>query len=318
MSVKFDGYPHIIEAQQFSREWIEKVLFPEIEVAKNILSNKGCTLFSNKIMITLFYEPSTRTRFSFEFAMRYLGGKPISTENAEDFSSAVKGETLVDTIRVLNCYRPDVIVLRHKEDGSAKTASQVSKVPIINAGDGKGQHPTQALLDIYTIKEKLGRIDGISVAMVGDLANGRTVHSLSYLLGKFNNVEIFFISPECSQMKPEIKDYLKKHNTTFYENTDLRKVAHLVDVVYQTRVQKERGSAFDTNGKQGFFLVDRSVLDLMKKNAIVMHPLPRVDEITTEVDLDPRAVYLTNQVSNGLYTRIALLKIILDPPIWHG
>jgi aspartate carbamoyltransferase catalytic subunit len=315
MDVRFDGWPHVICAQQFSREWLENCLFPQADEMKAIVESGGNQILSRKRMVALFYEPSTRTRFSFEFAMSYLGGTVFQTENAREFSSAVKGETLSDSIRVLCRYRPNVIVMRHHEEGSAELAAQVSNVPVINAGDGRGQHPTQALLDIYTIYKRLRRIDGIVVAMVGDLVNGRTVRSLSYLLSKFKDVKILFTSPLCARMKSDIKEYLDAHKVTWFEGQDIRDVASEVDVIYQTRTQKERGSSFGVNSDGGYFLVDRSVVELMKQNAIVMHPLPRVDEITTDVDDDPRAVYLTDQVESGLYVRMALLKTILNPPI---
>jgi aspartate carbamoyltransferase catalytic subunit len=197
-------------------------------------------------------------------------------------------------------------------------------VPIINAGDRQpddcppspfaGQHPTQAFLDVFTIQERLGGIDGVSIAMVGDLINGRTVRSLSYLLGKFKGVTIYFVSPKHAQMRQDVKDYLDRHNIRWCEVTDLREVAGLVDVVYQTRTQKECGTTIDRNDhSMGYFIVDCEILRLMKKDAIVMHPLPRVDEIGPEVDADPRAVYLNEQVKAGLYTRMALLKMILAP-----
>lgn len=306
----FYGLPHVIEAQQFQREWIEGPFFQEVKQMEKIVVQGGCGILSRRIMAALFYEPSTRTRFSFETAMLKLGGSVLQTENAREFSSAVKGESLADTIRNLCEYRLDVIVLRHHEDGSAAEAVRVSSVPIINAGDGKGQHPTQALLDIYTIYKELGYIDDISIVMVGDLINGRTVRSLSYLLGKFRNVKIYFVSPPCAQMRPDIKAYLDRHNVKFQETTDLFAVATIADVIYQTRVQKERGTQFDHNS--GHYIVDESVLSLMKKDAIIMHPLPRVDEITPGVDKDLRAAYF-RQAGNGLFTRMALLKMILAP-----
>jgi aspartate carbamoyltransferase catalytic subunit len=305
---------HIIEAQQFSREWLERQFFSLTREMEKT-AKKGCSdILSGKRMITLFYEPSTRTRASFEMAMDLLGGKVVfSTENARQFSSAAKGETLEDTIRILNGYRPDVIVLRYDEEGGAKRATEVSRVPIINAGDGTEQHPTQALLDIYTIKKELGRIDGISIAMVGDLNRGRTVRSLSYLLGKFSDIKIYFVAPEVAKMRDDIKKYLKRHKVWFTEEHDLRLVAPKVDIIYQTRIQKERGKLLLRFEKEkGFYLVSQEILDLTKKDTIIMHPLPRVNEISPEVDSDPRATYF-RQAENGLYVRMALLKIILAP-----
>ncbi len=304
---------HIIESQQFDRDFLEKALFPLAQKMEKVAKEGGSKALSGKRMITLFYEPSTRTRASFEMAMDLLGGKVVfSTENARQFSSAVKGETLEDTIRILNGYRPDVIVLRYDEEGGAKRAAEVSKVPIINGGDGTGQHPTQALLDLYTIQKEIGKIAGISVAMVGDLARGRTVRSLSYLLTKFPGVKIYFISPQVAKMRDDIKDYLKRKRVWFTEGNDLREVAPKIEVIYQTRTQKERAPLLaDPEKENGFYIINQEVLDLMKKDAIIMHPLPHVEEIAPEVDLDPRAVYF-RQAENGLYIRMALLKMILS------
>lgn len=305
---------HIVEAQQFERLWLETILFPLADEMKEVFLCGGKKTLSGKRMISFFYEPSTRTRASFELAMDYLGGRVVfSTENAGEFSSAKKGESIRDTIRVLNRYRPDVIVLRYNQEGGAKIAADASDVPVINAGDRHpGQHPTQALLDLYTILKKRGVIDGLSIAMVGDLVNGRTVRSLSYLLGKFKDIKIYFVSPLASQMKEDVKDYLRRRNVLFSELTDLRQVAASVDVVYQTRTQTEVGSVINRSDfSKGYFIVDKAVVDLMKPEAIIMHPLPRIDEITLEVDSDPRAVYLTDQVEAGLLVRMAILKILL-------
>lgn len=303
---------HIIESQQFERNWLEKEFFPLAKEMEEVAKAGGSEILSKKRMITLFYEPSTRTRASFEMAMDELGGKVVfSTENARQFSSAAKGETLEDTIRILNGYRPDVIVLRYDEECGAKRAAEVSQAPIINAGDGTGQHPTQALLDLYTIQKEIGRIAGTSIAMVGDLARGRTVRSLAYLYTKFPKVKIYFISPEVAKMKNDIKNYLKKHSVFWEEGNDLREIASKVNIIYQTRIQKERGELPPQPEKvKSFCVINREVLNSMKKDAIIMHPLPRADEILPEVDSDPRAVYF-RQAENGLYTRMALLKIIL-------
>ena len=300
---------HIIEAQQFSREFLEKTLFPLAREMQIIVRRGGSKCFPKKRMITFFYEPSTRTRASFEIAMDLLGGKVVfSTENAAQFSSAAKGETLRDTIRVLNRYRPDIIVLRHKEEGSAKLAAENSEAPIINAGDGAGQHPTQALLDLYTIQKRFGHIDGLSIAMIGDLARGRTVRSLSYLLGKFSEIKIYFVSPNHLRIGDDIKNYLTRHGVSFYETTDLRAIMPLVDVIYQTRLQRERGTTVQIDAD---FHITPEITALMKPETIIMHPLPRNEELALEVDQDPGAVYLTDQIDSGLFVRMALLKIIL-------
>ncbi len=302
---------HIIEAQQFDREILE-FLFETASSMEEIARNGGSDILKGKKMISLFYEPSTRTRISFEMAMYHLGGAVISTENARDFSSAAKGETIEDTIRVLNSYLPDVIVMRHYESGSAKRAALVSDVPIINAGDGPGQHPTQALLDLYTIQKELGQIDGMTVTMVGDLANGRTVRSLCYLLAKFRDIKIRFVSPDVVRMKQDIKDYLDEHNIPYEEIDDLAEAVRDCNVVYQTRIQKERfGDRIEDYYKaKGIYIIDKKIMEIMNKDAIVMHPLPRLDEISTEIDSDPRAAYF-RQAQNGLFIRMALLKTII-------
>ena len=303
----------IIEAQQFSRQWQENELFPTAQKMETIVAKRGSMDLAGKKMITFFYEPSTRTRASFEIAMDMLGGRVIfSTENAADFSSLAKGEDIRDTILVLNRYQPDVIVLRSKTEGDAKRAAEISLAPIFNAGDGVGQHPTQAMLDVYTIKKKFGRIDGISIAMAGDLAKGRTVRSLAYLLGKYSDVTIHLVSPEELKMRDDIKDYLRRHNVFFYETNDLRQVAPFVDVIYQTRPQKERGTeTYPLISDSGYFAINCEITGMMKQNSIIMHPLPRNEEIEREVDKDHRAVYLTDQIDSGLAVRMALLRMYL-------
>ena len=301
---------HVVEAQQFDVPTLVQ-LFEVSEKMEQVVERGGTTDYQNRIMATLFYEPSTRTRFSFETAMHRLGGRVISTENAAEFSSVAKGETLEDTIRIMNGYA-DVIVLRHQEVGAAKRAAAVSRVPVINAGDGVGQHPTQALLDLYTIRKEIGTIDGLRIAMVGDLAQGRTVRSLTYLLSKFQDIRMYFVAPPLLRIKEDILAHLRERHVWFTEETALDKVLPEVDVVYQTRVQKERfGDRYaDYEKCRGVYVINSSTLRLMKPKAIVMHPLPRLDEITMEVDADPRAAYF-RQAQNGLYVRMALLSIVL-------
>ena len=302
---------HIIEAQQFERELLENKFFPLAKEMEEVAMSRGShNMLLGKRMITFFYEPSTRTRCSFEMAMDMLGGRVVfSTENAREFSSAAKGETIEDTMRVVSGYYPDVIVLRSHEEGMAARAAEVSSAPVINAGDGKGQHPTQALLDLYTIWKETGRISGISIAMAGDLLNGRTVRSLSYLIGKFPDVKIYFVSPESARMRYDIKDYLRRHGVWFIEERDLRNVVDKVEVVYQTRIQKERGTVL-TEQENSAFTINKETLESMRADTIVMHPLPRVDEILPEVDKDHRAAYF-RQAQNGLFVRMALLVMIL-------
>lgn len=302
---------HVVEAQQFDRELMNDI-FATTREMENVVSRYGSSILNRRIMASLFYEPSTRTRLSFESAMFRLGGEVITTESAREFSSAAKGETLEDTIRIVEGYA-DVIVMRHFESGAARRASEVASVPIINAGDGPGQHPTQALLDIYTIQKELGHLDDIKVALVGDLANGRTARSLAYLLAKFNNVKLYFVAPHVVRMKDDIKAHLAEHNVFFEEEEDLLKVAKEVDVIYQTRIQKERfGDRIeDYEQARGKYIIDEKVMDTLSKNAIVMHPLPRIDEIDPAVDGDPRSAYF-RQAHNGLYIRMTLLRMVLE------
>jgi len=299
---------HVIESQQFSRSLLEELFARSDEIKRE--PHKFMGRLNGQVMAALFYEPSTRTRLSFEAAMLRLGGQTMGTDNAREFSSAAKGETLEDSIRIVGGYA-DVIVIRHNEEGAAKRAASVSSVPIINAGDGPGQHPTQALLDIYTIKDELNRVDGIKVAMVGDLANGRTVRSLTYLLSKFKEIKIWFVAPPAVAMRDDLKAHLDEHRVPWVETEDLESVLPEVDVVYMTRIQKERFADPDAyNAVNGIYRIDASSLALMRKYSIVMHPLPRVDEIAPEVDEDPRAAYF-RQARNGLPVRMALLDRLL-------
>ncbi len=300
---------HVIESQQFSRSILEDLFARSEEMKREPHHFMG--RLAGQVMAALFYEPSTRTRLSFEAAMLRLGGEAMGTDNAREFSSAAKGETLEDTIRIVSGYA-DVIVLRHNEEGAAKRAAAVSTVPVINAGDGPGQHPTQALLDLYTIRDELSRIDGVRVAMVGDLANGRTVRSLAYLLSKFKDIKLWFVAPPQVAMRDDLKAHLDEHHVPWVETQDLEAVLPEVDVVYMTRIQKERFSDPEAyNAVKGVYRIDKSSLALMRKYAILLHPLPRVDEIATEVDDDPRAAYF-RQARNGLHIRMALLDRLLS------
>lgn len=301
---------HVVAAQDFNRGMLEE-LFDQAHGMETVVARGGSKILDGMIMASLFYEESTRTRFSFETAMLRLGGSVISTENARQFSSVSKGETLEDTVRIINGYA-DIIVMRHYESGAARRAADVSRVPIINAGDGTGQHPTQAFLDLYTIEKELGHIDDISIAVVGDLANGRTVRSLCYLLAKYRKVRIHMVAPPVVRMGQDIKEYLSRHDVWYREETDLRAIAPEIDVLYQTRIQKERfgDRAEDYLAARGVYVVDRQLADTMKPESIIMHPLPRVDEIVTDVDSDPRAAYF-RQAQNGLYIRMALLAACL-------
>jgi len=299
---------HIIESQQFTLPKI-KELFERTEQMKKIVARGGTLDYSNKIMANLFYKPSTRTSFSFASAMYRLGGKVLATEHASEFSSEIQGEMIEDTIRIIGNYC-DTIVLRHIEEGGAKRAAAVSDVPIINAGDGSGgQHPTQALLDLYTIYNECKTLNGLSVAFIGALDNGRTVRSLAYLLGKYDRIKLYFIAPDEMQIKPDILEYLDKRNFSYELSNSSNGILNKVDVVYQTRLDKERlqSKNIDLSG----YNIDSKVLQTMKYDAIIMHPLPRSVEISHEVDKDPRAAYF-RQTKNGLYVRMALLSMLFD------
>ena len=300
---------NVIESQQFSRSLLEDLYARADEMKRE--PHRFMGRLAGQVMAALFYEPSTRTRLSFEAAMLRLGGQTMGTDNAREFSSAAKGETLEDTIRIVSGYA-DVIVLRHSEEGAARRAASVSTVPIVNAGDGPGQHPTQALLDLYTIRAELGRIDGVHVAMVGDLANGRTVRSLSYLLSKFKDIKLWFVAPPQVAMRDDLKSHLDEHHVPWVETQDLDAVLPEVDVVYMTRIQKERFTDPEAyNAVKGVYRIDGESLARMRKYAVLLHPLPRVDEIAPEVDADPRAAYF-RQARNGLHIRMALLDRILS------
>jgi len=300
---------HVISAQQLTPE-ILSVLF---EKADELRENPSKEL-KGKVLATLFYEPSTRTRLSFESAMLKLGGQVISTENARESSSATKGESIEDTIRVIGSYA-DCIVIRHSQEDISMKAAAVSPVPIINAGEGKRQHPTQALLDIYTIQKELGTLQDLKIAIVGDLASGRTAKSLSYALGGFQGkgIEIIFVSPDNLKMSEDVKDYLKKQDIKFTEEVDLDNVLPKVNIVYMTRTQKERMSTEDYEKAKGRYCINMNNLKLVKENARIMHPLPHVEEIDLPIDVektDKRVAYF-RQAENGLYTRMALLSMLL-------
>jgi len=284
-------------------------LFERTGTMKKIVARGGTKDYENKIMATMFYSPSTRTRFSFESAMYRLGGKVLSTEQAKEFSSEIEGERLEDSIQIIGQYC-DTIVLRHPEQGGAERASRVSPVPIINAGDGDfGQHPTQALLDLYTIYNECQSLDGLSVAFMGALDKGRTVRSLAYLLSKFERTKLYFVAPKELQIKPDILEHLEEKGISYELLSDSREVVDKVDVFYQTRINKDRLKK--KNQKLDKFNIDYQFIQKMRKNAIIMHTLTRSVEINPDVDSDPRAAYF-RQTNNGLYVRMALLTMLFD------
>lgn len=302
---------HILTTQQFlDRQLLKKIFQSAAQFEKLDKRRKIPPLLRSRILASLFYEPSTRTRFSFEAAALKLGGQVISTESAGHFSSAMKGETLEDTIRVVGGYA-DVIVLRHPEIGSAERAAKVSPVPIINAGDGAGEHPTQALLDLYTVQKELGRLDNFTIALAGDLRHGRTIHSLIHLLSLCRQLKIFLVSPRELALPNAYASFLKKHKINFTVTSDLDEILPHVDVLYLTRIQKERfSSARLYHTVKDTLVINKKKLKRLRKSAIVIHPLPRVREINPDVDSNPRAAYF-RQAKNGLYVRMALLDLVL-------
>ena len=296
---------HVVSSEQFDRDTLA-TLFSRAQALDGVRDHR----LDGRIMASLFYEPSTRTRLSFESAMLRLGGSVLGTEAAHTFSSAIKGETLEDTVRMVSSYA-DLIVLRHDQIGAAVRAAEVATVPVINAGDGPGEHPTQALLDLFTIQREVGHIDGVSVAFCGDLRFGRTARSLALLLAQYPGVRFFFVAPPVVQVGPDIIRRLDKRGVPYTLGDSLRDVAGSVDVVYQTRVQRERYTdAAEFELANTAFRIDADFMRGLRDTAVVMHPLPRVDEIAPEVDADPRAAYF-RQAANGVVLRMALLDWLL-------
>ena len=300
----------ILSVKQFKREDLEYVFGVAHEMRGMVERVGTFDLLKGKILANLFYEPSTRTSSSFTAAMERLGGSVIPI-NEVKYSSVSKGESLPDTIRTLECYA-DVIVLRHPETGSAAIAAKAARKPVINAGDGVGEHPTQALLDTFTIFEELGagQVDGMTVTMLGDLKYGRTVHSLARLLSLFK-VKINYVSPDILKMPKEVMDEVAEKKIPQAEFSSLEKVLPETDVLYVTRVQKERfEDPADYEKVKGVYVIDPEIMKVAKKDMIVMHPLPRVGEISPEFDDDPRAAYF-RQMEYGLYVRMAVLAMVL-------
>jgi aspartate carbamoyltransferase catalytic subunit len=294
---------HLIGPHALDRALIEQLL--ERAAAFEEASDSEARL-PGQLLATVFYEPSTRTRFSFEAAMHRLGGQVLSAENATRASSAAKGESLEDGIRVISGYAQG-IVLRHPEVGAADRAAQVATVPVINAGDGAGHHPTQALLDLYTMKKELGRLDHLRVGLAGDLRNGRTVRSLALLLSRFPGNELVLISPPALRMGEDVVGLLQQAQQGVQETEDLVGAIAGLDVLYQTRIQAERfESSEEYERHRGVYVVTPEVMRRLPEHAILMHPLPRLDEIDPLVDADPRAVYF-RQARNGLWVRMAVL-----------
>jgi aspartate carbamoyltransferase len=299
----------ILSVNQFSREDLEYIFAVAHEMRTMVERVGTFDLLKGKILANLFYEPSTRTSSSFTSAMERLGGSVIPI-NEVKYSSVTKGESLVDTVRTLECYA-DVIVLRHPETGSAAVAAKAARKPVINAGDGTGEHPTQALLDTFTIREELGRLDKLNVTMLGDLKYGRTVHSLARLLTRFDDIRLDYVAPDILRMPREVMEEVGARKVPQTEHESLAKALPKTDVLYVTRVQKERfedPAAYEN--VKGVYVIDPGVMKAAKQDMIVMHPLPRVTEISMDFDDDPRAAYF-RQMEYGLYVRMALLAIVL-------
>jgi len=304
VDLEFEGRD-IISVKDFSRKEINHIL--KFAQAMEPVALKGSDMLEGKILATLFFEPSTRTRLCFEAAMHKLGGSTIGFAEAE-IASVKKGENLADTVRVVENYA-DVIALRHPLEGAARLAAEFSDVPIINGGSGAEEHPTQALLDLYTITKEKGGIDGLKLALVGDLRYGRTVHSLAYALSLYD-IELYLVSPESLKMRREVLETIKER-IPVAERTSLEKVVSQVDVLYVTRIQKERFPEPAEYAKvKGSYRIGLETLSKAKKDLIILHPLPRVDEIAAEVDNTPHARYF-QQVWNGIVVRMALLALIL-------
>lgn len=298
---------HLIEPKNFTDKEIQDVL----DLAERIASNPEMYshVADGKKLATLFYEPSTRTRLSFEAAMLSLGGKTLGFSSAEQ-SSATKGETVADTIRVVGCYA-DIVAMRHPKEGAPLLASMYAKVPVINAGDGGHNHPTQTMIDLMTIRSRKGKLDHLKIGFCGDLKFGRTVHSLTKALMRYEGNEFWFISPEELRIPEYLEKMLQRQNISYHECDNLENVLPELDVLYMTRVQKERFfNEEDYVRLKDRYILTEEKLNLAKKDMPVLHPLPRVNEIACEVDNDPRAAYF-EQVQNGLYVRMALIIALL-------
>lgn len=294
----------LVSINDFTKEEMLRVL----ELAADFEANPDQPLLTGKIIASLFFEPSTRTRLSFETAMNRLGARVIGFSDV-NATSTTKGETLKDTIRMVSNYA-DLIVMRHPLEGAARYASEQSPVPIVNAGDGANQHPTQTLLDMYSIKKTQGRLDNMKIAMVGDLKYGRTVHSLIMAMSYFNPT-FYFVAPDELRMPQEYKDFLTEKGIPFEEHHDMADVLPMADILYMTRVQKERFSdLIEYERVKNTYVLRDSMLGETKENLRILHPLPRVGEIAPDVDQNPKAYYF-EQARNGMFTRMAIIAAIL-------
>ena len=300
---------HLMSPLDFSVEELDELLNLANDIEKD--PKKYAHACDGKKLATCFYEPSTRTRLSFEAAMLNLGGSVLGFSSA-DSSSATKGETVADTIRMISCYA-DICAMRHPKEGAALVASEHSRIPVINAGDGGHQHPTQTLTDLLTIRSLKGHLDNITIGLCGDLKFGRTVHSLIHALVRYKNVKFILISPEELRVPSYIRnDVLDKEHAQYEEVVRLEDALPKLDILYMTRVQKERFfNEEDYVRMKDFYILDKQKMELAKKDMYILHPLPRVNEISTEVDADPRAAYF-KQAQYGVYVRMALILTLLE------
>lgn len=290
---------HVLTAKQYTKETLEELFTLTDDIKNN--PQKYAKILEGKIVAVMFYEPSTRTRLSFETAALRLGGQVISTENASANSSGKKGETLQDTVKILQGYA-EAIVIRHSSDTWPQEAAKIANVPILNAGAGKGEHPTQALLDVYTIREHRKTLDGVKVAILGDLLNGRTIHSLLKLVSLYENIQVYGLSKECFALPQEYIDMLSARGIEYKKCGSFEDIPNDVDILYHTRIQSER---FEGDFGREEYIINKEILNQFSENTIVLHPLPRNEEISTDIDDDPRAMYF-KQAHNGLYVRMAL------------
>lgn len=298
---------HIISIPELERNELELI----VETAGKLKSEPNPNLLKNKVVASCFFEPSTRTRLSFETAIQRLGGTVIGFDNGGNTSLAKKGETLADSVQVISSY-VDAFVMRHPQEGAARLASEFSNgVPVVNGGDGANQHPTQTLLDLFSIYETQGRLDNLNIALVGDLKYGRTVHSLTQALAKFNNNRFFFIAPDALAMPEYICEELDDTGIPYSVHKEMDEVIPELDVLYMTRVQKERFDESEYAHIKSAFILSAPQLVEARENMKILHPLPRVDEITTDVDKTKHAYYF-QQAENGVYAREALLALILN------
>ena len=299
---------NIISISEFSRDDLELI----VNTAKKLKISPRNDLLKNKLIASCFFEASTRTRLSFETAIQRLGGRVIGFSDANSTSLAKKGETLADSLRIITSYA-DALVMRHHHEGAARLATDVSPVPIINAGDGSNQHPSQTILDLFTIYETQGSLDKLNVAFIGDLKYGRTVHSLAQALSLYN-ARLFLVSPESLAMPEYLLDELENKNIEYHICPTIESVIPEVDILYMTRVQKERFDETEYSHLRAKFILTPEILQKAKPNLKVLHPLPRIDEITIEVDQTPYAYYF-QQAANGVYARQAILSLVLNEEV---